>query len=230
VRQQPVTHQRGIIRRLTKRCIDIVVSAAGLVVSSPLLFAVGVAIRLKMGPPSLFRQKRVGRGERIFTLYKFRTMRQERRAEEQVTSDHIRVTPLGSALRSTSLDELPSLWNVLKGDMSLVGPRPLLPEYLPLYTEQERRRHDVRPGMTGLAQVSGRQDLTFRQRFALDVEYVENQSLALDVKILARTLAAVLFSRGVKTGQSFAEVDDIGALAALSVSGSSDAHEHRPGT
>ena len=230
MRPDHVRRSRSIGRRFPKRCIDIVAAGGGLVVSSPVLAAVGLAIRLRMGPPVLFRQKRVGRGERVFTLYKFRTMRQERGGEEQLTTDHVRVTRLGSLLRSTSLDELPSLWNVLRGDMSLVGPRPLLPEYLPLYTPQERRRHDVRPGITGLAQVSGRQGLTFRQRFALDAEYVDKQSLALDVSILARTFGAVFSSRGVITGQPLAEVDDIGARTALSGQVARQPHGHPQST
>lgn len=225
---QTTSWSRNMVRRFVKRSIDLTAAAAGLIVCSPLLAVIGLAIRLRMGRPILFCQSRVGRGDRVFTLYKFRTMRKERPDEEQLTTDHLRVTRLGSVLRSTSLDELPSLWNVLRGDMSLVGPRPLLPEYLPLYTPQERKRHDVRPGITGLAQVSGRQNLTFRQRFALDVEYLDTQSLALDLRILVKTLGVVLSSRGVKTGQSFAEVDDIGARTALAVSGDTQ-HEARRG-
>jgi len=198
-----------------KRAFDIAASLVGLIVLSPLMLPAAVAVRLTMGSPVLFRQSRVGMHECSFTLCKFRTMRVPRTGEEQLMTDADRVTRLGGFLRTTSLDELPTLWNVVRGDMSLVGPRPLLVEYLPLYRDEERLRHSVRPGITGLAQVSGRQDLTFRQRFALDVEYVQRQSLLLDGRVLMKTIAAVLSSRGVKTGQSFAEVDDIGAREAL---------------
>lgn len=202
--------------RALKRSFDVAASTVGLIVLSSLMFPIAIAIRVTMGSPVLFRQSRVGLNERSFTLCKFRTMRAPRAGEEQMMTDADRVTRLGGLLRSASLDELPTLWNVLKGDMSLVGPRPLLAEYLPLYTAEERRRHSVRPGITGLAQVAGRQDLTFRQRFALDVEYVEHQSLLLDLRVLIKTVVAVVSSRGVKTGQPFSEVDDIGAREALS--------------
>jgi lipopolysaccharide/colanic/teichoic acid biosynthesis glycosyltransferase len=202
--------------RSLKRSFDVGASSVGLIVLSPLMAIIAMTVRLKMGSPFLFRQRRVGLNECLFTLCKFRTMRDSTVGEEQFVTDAKRVTRLGRFLRSTSLDELPTLWNVLKGDMSLVGPRPLVAEYLPLYSERERKRHSVRPGITGLAQVSGRQALTFRQRFAIDVEYVESQNLLLDLQILFRTLATVVSSRGVKTGQSFSEVDDIGAQEALS--------------
>ena len=200
-----------------KRALDVAVSSIGLIVLQPVMIPIAVAIRLKMGPPFLFRQSRTGRDERTFMLYKFRTMRYPKMGEEFFGSDAARVTRLGGILRSTSLDELPTLWNVLKGDMSMVGPRPLLPEYLPLYTEAERRRHSVRPGITGLAQVSGRQDLTFRQRFALDIEYVERQSLLLDLRILVKTIATVFLLRGADKVRPLSEYDDIGAREALSV-------------
>jgi lipopolysaccharide/colanic/teichoic acid biosynthesis glycosyltransferase len=203
--------------RALKRLFDVAASSVGLIVLQPLMVPIAVAIRLNMGSPFLFRQSRTGRDERTFTLYKFRTMRYPKAGEEEFGNDAARTTRLGGLLRSTSLDELPTLWNVLKGDMSLVGPRPLLPEYLPLYTEEERRRHSVRPGITGLAQVSGRQNLTFRQRFALDVEYVERQSLLLDLRVLMKTVATVVLLRGADTGRPLSEYDDIGAREALSV-------------
>jgi lipopolysaccharide/colanic/teichoic acid biosynthesis glycosyltransferase len=216
--------------RASKRALDVAVSSIGLIVLQPVMIPIAVAIRLRMGSPILFRQARVGRDERTFTLCKFRTMRHPRAGEELYGSDRIRITRLGGILRSTSLDELPTLWNVLKGDMSLVGPRPLLPEYLPLYTEEQRRRHSVRPGMTGLAQVSGRQDLTFRQRFALDIEYVEHQSFLLDLRILVKTVATVVLLRGADTGGPLSEYDDIGAREALSMAQAStiDAVEEAP--
>lgn len=198
-----------------KRCIDTVSAVVLLACLSPLVAIVAAAVRIRMGRPILYRQVRIGMGEKPFTLIKFRTMRAPSAEEDELTTDAERTPPLGRLLRASSLDELPTLINVLRGEMSLVGPRPLLPEYLALYTPEERRRHLVRPGITGLAQVSGRQDLTFRQRFALDVQYVDNMSLRQDLRILAKTLRAVLSSDGVHTGQSFSSVDDIGAQEAV---------------
>lgn len=153
-----------------------------------------------MGPQVLFRQERPGRGGALFTLVKFRTMADARDPSGAYLPDSDRLSRAGQRLRSTSLDELPELWNVLRGHMSLVGPRPLLPEYLPLYSKDQARRHEVRPGITGWAQVNGRNSLTWQQRFELDVWYVENVSLALDLRIIARTLVAVTSRRGV-TGE-----------------------------
>jgi lipopolysaccharide/colanic/teichoic acid biosynthesis glycosyltransferase len=176
-----------------KRAIDIAVASGALVVAAPLLVALALAVRGTMGRPVLFRQRRLGHRGRIFTLLKLRTMRPARAGEP----DGARLTRLGRFLRAWSLDELPQLWNVVRGDMSLVGPRPLLPEYLPRYTPEQARRHEVRPGLTGLAQVSGRNGLTWEEKFALDVRYVDEQSLSLDVHILWRTVVAVLLRRGV---------------------------------
>jgi lipopolysaccharide/colanic/teichoic acid biosynthesis glycosyltransferase len=176
-----------------KRAIDIGVALGALVLAAPLLLALALAVRATMGTPVLFRQRRVGHRGRIFTLLKLRTMRPARAGE----SDGARLTRLGSWLRVWSLDELPQLWNVVRGDMSLVGPRPLLPEYLPRYTPEQARRHDVRPGVTGLAQVSGRNGLGWEEKFALDVRYVDARSLSLDLHILWRTVVAVLRRRGV---------------------------------
>jgi lipopolysaccharide/colanic/teichoic acid biosynthesis glycosyltransferase len=184
-----------------KRGLDICVAALGLVLLSPLLLASALAIRLTIGAPVLFRQKRPGLHGRSFTLVKFRSMRNVSRSED--VDDAQRLTRLGSLLRRTSLDELPELWNVLIGDMSLVGPRPLLMEYLPLYTPQQARRHEVRPGLTGWAQINGRNATSWEQRLALDTWYVDNQSLALDLKILAMTVPKVLRAEGVsQPGQS----------------------------
>lgn len=177
-----------------KRLTDIAVSAAGLVVSAPLQLAVATLIRLRMGSPVLFRQYRPGKDGKIFELVKFRTMLAP---TAELVSDEDRLTRLGKALRSTSLDELPTLFNVLKGDMSLVGPRPLLVEYLEHYTPEQARRHEVRPGVTGLAQVSGRNNVDWDRRFELDVEYVDNRSLALDLRILRDTVGTVVNRGGV---------------------------------
>ena len=180
-----------------KRALDVVGAAAGLVVLSPLLAAVAVAVRRNLGSPVLFRQVRPGLHGRPFTILKFRTMRDPRPGEVWYLTNEQRLTPLGRFLRQSSLDELPELWNVLRGDMSLVGPRPLLVHYLETYTPSEARRHDVRPGITGWAAVNGRHALRFKERLALDVWYVEHWSLALDLRILVRTVAHVLARKDV---------------------------------
>lgn len=179
-----------------KRAIDIVASAVGLAVTAPLQLVLAICVRGWLGPPVIFRQERPGKDERIFTLVKFRTMR-DADAERGLVTDEQRMTRLGSVLRSTSLDELPTLWNVLRGDMSLVGPRPLLTRYLPLYSPEQRRRHEVRPGVTGLAQVSGRNAISWDEKFAKDIEYVERRSLKLDLLILARTAVEVVRRAGI---------------------------------
>jgi sugar transferase EpsL len=183
-----------------KRGMDVVVGALTLVAALPVMLAVGVAIRVCDGAPVLFRQKRPGWKGRAFTLLKFRTMRDARDAEGRLLPDEARVTRLGKVLRELSLDELPQLWNVLRGEMSLVGPRPLLMEYLERYSAEEKRRHEVKPGITGWAQVNGRNATSWQERFALDVWYVEHWSLALDARILARTVWIVLVWEGVTRG------------------------------
>jgi lipopolysaccharide/colanic/teichoic acid biosynthesis glycosyltransferase len=175
-----------------KRMVDVVVASLLLAGLSPVIAAVALATRFAMGRPVLFRQPRPGLGGTIFTVYKFRTMRQG------PGSDAARLTPLGRFLRSVSLDELPQLWNVLKGDMSLVGPRPLLPQYLDRYSARQSRRHEVRPGITGLAQVAGRNSLSWEERLELDVRYVESRSLRLDLSILVRTVRGVIRRQGVR--------------------------------
>lgn len=195
---------------MIKRMMDLGAAAGGLLVLAPLLGGTALAIAITMGRPVLFRQQRPGLGGRPFTIFKFRTMIEPRDEAERLTSDGARVTRLGRWLRTTSIDELPELWNVLRGDMSLVGPRPLLMEYLDKYTPRQARRHEVRPGITGWAQVNGRQAITFSKRLELDVWYVDHQSLALDLRILARTLLPVLRGAGQATGQSLADVDDLG--------------------
>ena len=181
---------------IVKRAGDVTAASIGLVLASPVLLIVAVMVRTRLGSPVLFRQPRPGRGGRIFTMAKFRTMKDADPARGLI-SDADRLTPFGRRLRSTSLDELPALWNVLRGDMSLVGPRPLLVEYLERYSPTQARRHEVRPGITGLAQVSGRNALTWEDRFALDVEYVDRRSLRLDLRILWLTVATVIKREGV---------------------------------
>lgn len=179
-----------------KRVSDAALAGMGLIVTAPLMAATAAAVAVKLGRPVLFTQERPGLGGEIFTLYKFRSMKEVSQLEGPV-SDADRLTPFGQSLRASSLDELPSLWNVLRGDMSLVGPRPLLPEYLQLYSARQARRHEVRPGITGLAQVSGRNDISWEQKLDLDVHYVENLSLAVDVGVLWRTVRAVLTREGI---------------------------------
>ena len=179
---------------LIKRGIDIAVSAAGLIITAPIQIAVAAAVRINLGSPVLFRQQRPGKNARIFELAKFRTMLP---VTEKHSTDEERLTKFGKFLRSTSLDELPSLWNVLRGEMSLVGPRPLLVEYLEHYSPQQARRHEVRPGITGLAQVRGRNEVDWERRFEYDVEYVDSRSIALDLKILVDTVNTVLKRSGI---------------------------------
>jgi lipopolysaccharide/colanic/teichoic acid biosynthesis glycosyltransferase len=180
-----------------KRLLDVVVAGGGLVVLSPVIAVIAVLIALRMGFPVFFRQTRPGYRGEPFEVVKFRTMRNAVDANGKPLSDNERLTPLGRMLRRTSLDEIPQLWNVLRGDMSLVGPRPLLMEYLERYTPEQMRRHDVKPGITGLAQVSGRNNVPWEQKFELDVWYADNWSLWLDLKILARTILKVLRAEGV---------------------------------
>jgi lipopolysaccharide/colanic/teichoic acid biosynthesis glycosyltransferase len=179
-----------------KRGIDVVVGSAALILSAPMQAVLALVIRRKLGSPVLFRQARPGKDGEIFELVKFRTMLVPDESRGLVT-DEQRMTPFGAFLRSTSLDELPTFWNVVRGDMSLVGPRPLLVRYLDRYSPEQARRHDVRPGVTGLAQVSGRNAITWDEKFAKDVEYVNHRSLLLDVKIVWRTLAQVWRRDGI---------------------------------
>jgi sugar transferase EpsL len=183
-----------------RRLLEILVSGSALIVLAPLLGAIAAAIRISLGASPLFVQSRVGIHERVFLFYKFRTMTGARDQTGKLLSDEHRLTRPGRFLRGTSLDELPQLWNVLKGDMSFIGPRPLLPEYLPRYTEFQRRRHEVRPGITGWVQVNGRNSLTWEQKFELDVWYVDHRSFWLDVKILWLTLIKVLRRDGISQG------------------------------
>ena len=184
-------------KRFGKRLIDVGMTVIALALAWPVLLGLAVLVRITHGPPILFRQTRPGLHGRPFQLIKFRTMRSAFDAQGRPLPDAERLTRLGRWLRATSLDELPELWNVLRGDMSLVGPRPLLMEYLPLYSAEQARRHEVRPGITGWAQVNGRNSLSWEEKFELDVWYVEHQSLWLDIKIMAFTIRKVLLREGI---------------------------------
>jgi lipopolysaccharide/colanic/teichoic acid biosynthesis glycosyltransferase len=180
-----------------KRLVDLAGASVGLLVLAPVLLLLAITIRLQMGSPVLFRQVRPGLHGRLFEMVKFRTMRDAIDRYGNPLPDAERLTALGSFLRSSSLDELPELWNVLKGEMSLVGPRPLLPEYLPLYSAKQARRHEVRPGVTGWAQIKGRNALSWEQKFAFDVWYIDNRSLWLDIKIILLTARKVIARDGI---------------------------------
>lgn len=182
-----------------KRFFDFVFSAALIVLLSPVFFAVWLLIRLKMGSPAIFKQARPGRDEKIFYIMKFRTMDNAKDSFGTLLPDEARLTPLGKFLRKTSLDEIPQLLNVFKGEMSFIGPRPLLPQYLPYYTEEEKLRHSVRPGISGLAQVSGRNCISWDEKLAFDVKYVKNVSFLSDLKIAVLTVKKVLFCDGAKS-------------------------------
>lgn len=201
-------HKAGIYEKYIKRTLDFLLALCALVVLSPILLIVAVMVRTKLGSPVIFKQERPGKidpksgKEKIFTLCKFRTMTDAKDEEGNLLPDEVRLTKFGKWLRSTSLDELPELWNILKGDMSIVGPRPLLVRYLPLYSEEQRRRHEVRPGFTGYAQVNGRNSITWEDKFAKDVWYVDNISLWEDVKIIWKTVLVVLKRDGISSETS----------------------------
>ena len=180
-----------------KRMLDLVAAVAGSILLLPVFLAVAILVRTTLGRPVLFRQSRPGYKERLFTLYKFRTMTDAVDSHEVPLPDQERLTRAGQFLRRTSLDELPQLWNVLRGDMSLVGPRPLLLHYIPRYTPEQRRRHDALPGLTGWAQVMGRNSLNWNQRLQLDTWYVEHRTLWLDLRILVMTLRSLILRRGI---------------------------------
>lgn len=196
-------------KKYIKRMLDIIISLCGIIILSPVYFILWILVRVKLGSPALFTQERPGRWEKVFKLYKFRTMTDERDEKGALLPDEVRLTKFGKILRSTSLDELPELFNILKGDMSLIGPRPLLVRYLPYYTEAERHRHDVRPGLTGLAQVNGRNALGWEDRFFYDLQYVKNLSFGMDIKVLGMTVGKVLKRSGTLSGaeQTVADFD-----------------------
>lgn len=179
-------------KKCIKRLLDILLSFTGIVVLSPLYVILWILIRCKLGKPAIFTQDRPGKNEKVFRLYKFRSMTDERDADGNLLPDEKRLTHFGKILRSTSLDELPELFNILKGDMSLIGPRPLLVRYLPYYTDEERHRHDVRPGLTGYAQIMGRNALGWEDRFRYDLEYVNHLTFRMDIKIIWMTVGKVL--------------------------------------
>lgn len=191
-----------MIYKYIKRILDIISSLFAIIILSPLLAVTAVLVKTKLGSPVLFKQERPGKDEKIFTLMKFRTMTDERDENGELLPDEVRLTKFGKFLRSTSIDELPELFNILKGDMSVIGPRPLLVKYLPRYNEHQHRRHEVRPGLSGWAQVNGRNSISWEEKFDLDVEYVDNYSFAMDVKILFMTVLNVLKKEGISSETS----------------------------
>ncbi len=195
------TPKSGIYRRFFKRPMDFFLSLTALIILSPVLVIIGLLVRIKLGSPVIFKQERPGLNEKIFTMYKFRTMTEEKDENGKLLPNKKRLTKFGKLLRATSLDELPELFNVLKGDMSLIGPRPLLTEYLPLYNEHQKHRHDVRPGISGLAQINGRNAITWEEKFDYDVEYVKNISLKLDCTIIFQTFLKVIKREGINSSE-----------------------------
>lgn len=185
-----------------KRILDFILSLIAIIVLSPVMLVVAVLVRIKLGSPVLFKQQRPGKDEKIFRMYKFRTMTDEKDAEGRLLPDEKRLTRFGKMLRSTSLDELPEFFNILKGDMSIVGPRPLLVAYLPLYNERQKHRHDVRPGFTGLAQVNGRNSISWEEKFEWDVRYVEHVTFLEDCRIILKTVKVVLAREGISSDTS----------------------------
>lgn len=184
-------------KKYIKRILDIILSLIAIIITLPIFLIVGILILIFIGQPAIFRQKRPGKNEKIFTMYKFRTMTNKKDEDGNLLPDELRQTKLGKFLRKTSLDEIPEFINILKGDMSLVGPRPLLVEYLPYYTEEEHHRHDVRPGLTGLAQVSGRNLLNWNDKFQKDLEYINNITFINDVKIVVKTIKEVIERKNI---------------------------------
>ncbi|AEB81199.1 sugar transferase [Streptococcus suis] len=193
---------KGLYEKYFKRLIDFTLSLIAIILLSPVIILVSVLVYFKLGSPVLFKQERPGKNEKIFKMYKFRTMTDEKDEKGELLPDSVRLTAFGKWLRSTSLDELPELFNILKGDMSIVGPRPLLSKYLPLYSEEQARRHEVRPGLTGYAQANGRNSLNWEEKFVMDVEYVDNISFKGDVKIIFQTVIAVFKRSGISSAES----------------------------
>lgn len=190
----------GFYCRYVKRILDIICALAAMIVFCWLYAIIAILVRVKLGGPVIYKQPRPGKNEKIFTLYKFRTMTDQRDKDGYLLSDDVRIIKFGKALRSTSLDELPEAWNILKGDMSVIGPRPLLIKYLPYYTIEERHRHDVRPGLSGLAQVNGRNVIDWNERFKLDTEYVASVSFLRDVKIVTQSVAIAVSHKDIAVG------------------------------
>lgn len=185
-----------------KRLLDIILSLIAIIILSPLILVLCLLVKIKLGSPVIFTQERPGKDEKIFRLYKFRSMTGDRDAKGNLLPDDERLTSFGKKLRSTSLDELPELFNILNGDMSIVGPRPLLIEYLNLYNKNQKKRHNVRPGLTGYAQVNGRNSVSWEERFDMDIWYVNNISLITDIKIILNTIKVVLRKDGISSGTS----------------------------
>jgi len=189
-------------RKYGKRILDIILSLIAIIILSPVFLVIAILVKIKLGSPVIFKQERPGLNEKIFTLFKFRTMTNERDENGNLLPDSVRLNNFGRFLRSTSLDELPELFNILKGDMSIVGPRPLLVQYLPLYDVHQRRRHEVKPGLTGWAQVNGRNAISWEKKFELDVEYVDKVSFLFDLKIILHTLKKVIIREGITSANS----------------------------
>ena len=198
-------HKAGFYEKFVKRFLDFFLSGMALIILSPVLLVTAILVRVKLGSPVIFCQERPGKDEKIFKLHKFRSMSDARDETGALLPDKERLTGFGKKLRSLSIDELPELWDIFRGKMSIVGPRPLLVEYLPYYTENERHRHDVRPGLTGLAQINGRNTLTWEQKFAYDLEYVQHIGFCEDIKILFRTVGKVLNRSGVQVNTQSGE-------------------------
>ena len=186
-----------------KRILDLILSLMALILLMPLMIIIGILVRINLGSPIIFKQKRPGKNEKVFTLYKFRTMTDKRDIDGNLLPDEYRLTKFGKFLRSTSLDELPELINIIKGDMAIVGPRPLLVEYLPYYTEEEKHRHDVRPGLTGLAQVNGRNTISWEEKLKYDTEYIKQISFYSDLKIIFKTIKKTIKREDILMGNEF---------------------------
>lgn len=198
-------HRAGFYEKYVKRLLDIIFSGLALLILSPVMLIIAVLVRIKLGSPVIFTQERPGKDEKIFKLHKFRSMTDERDENGELLPDAERLNRFGRRLRASSLDELPELYDILCGNLSFVGPRPLLVEYLPYYTADEHHRHDVRPGLTGLAQINGRNTLTWEQKFAYDLEYVQHISFAMDVNIFLSTIGKVLNRAGVQVNTQSSE-------------------------
>lgn len=198
-------HKAGFYEKFVKRFLDFFLSGMALIILSPILLVTAILVRVKLGSPVIFCQERPGKDEKIFKLHKFRSMSDARDETGALLPDKERLTGFGKKLRSLSIDELPELWDIFRGKMSIVGPRPLLVEYLPYYTENERHRHDVRPGLTGLAQINGRNTLTWEQKFTYDLEYVQHIGFCEDIRILFRTVSKVLNRSGVQVNTQSGE-------------------------
>lgn len=201
---------KGLYARFFKRFLDVLLSGCALIVLSPVLLVMAILVKIKLGSPVIFCQERPGKDEKIFRMFKFRSMTDERDEDGNLLPDEVRLTKFGCLLRSTSLDELPELWNIFRGDMSIVGPRPLLVEYLPRYNDFQRHRHDVRPGLTGLAQVNGRNGITWEKKFQYDIQYVNLITFVGDMKILLSTVASVFKREGISSDSSVTMEDFTG--------------------